>query len=129
MRSIRKNSELRVLVYRAGALANLGHNHVMVNHGVTGAVQVGATLDASSFTLQVPVEAFVVDEAEARREEGSDFEGDIAEEAKAGTRLHMLSAALLDAAEVSDDHRQEGVTLERHARRIERRFDHQRRGT
>jgi hypothetical protein len=94
-----QNSELRVLVYRAGPLANLGHNHVMVNHGVTGAVQVGATLEASSFTLQVPVEAFVVDDPRARREEGSDFEGDIAEDAKAGTRLHMLGAGQLDAAE------------------------------
>jgi hypothetical protein len=94
-----QNSELRVLVYRAGPLANLGHNHVMVNHGVTGVVQVGATLGASSFTLQVPVEGFVVDEPQARREEGSDFEGDIEEDAKAGTRLHMLSAVQLNAAE------------------------------
>jgi YceI-like domain len=94
-----QNSELRVLVYRAGPLANLGHNHVMVNHGVTGAVQVGATLDTSSFSLQVPVDAFVVDEPRARREEGSDFEGEIAEDAKAGTRLHMLSAGQLNAAE------------------------------
>src|ERR1700722_2579847 len=94
-----QNSELRVLVYRGGALANLGHNHVMVNHGVTGVVQVGATLDTSSLTLQVPVEGFVIDEPQARREEGSDFEGDIAEDAKAGTRLHMLSAGQLDAAE------------------------------
>jgi hypothetical protein len=94
-----QNSELRVLVYRGGALANLGHNHVMVNHGVTGVVQVGATLDTSSFTLQMAVEGFVIDEPQARREEGSDFEGDIAEDAKAGTRLHMLSAGQLNAAE------------------------------
>jgi hypothetical protein len=94
-----QNSELRVLVYRAGALANLGHNHVLVNHGVTGVVQVGATLGASSFTLQVPVDGFVVDDPQARREEGGDFEGDIAEDAKAGTRLHMLGAGQLNAAE------------------------------
>ena len=31
-------SELRVLVYRAGPLASLGHNHVMVNRAVEGAV-------------------------------------------------------------------------------------------
>ena len=94
-----QNSELRVLVYRAGALANLGHNHVLVNHGVTGVVQVGATLGASSFALQVPVDSFVVDDPQARREEGGDFEGDIAEDAKAGTRLHMLGAGQLNAAE------------------------------
>jgi hypothetical protein len=94
-----QNSELRVLVYRAGPLANFGHNHVLVNRGVSGVVQVGATLAESSFSLQVPAEGFVVDDPRARREEGSDFEGDIGEDAKAGTGRHMLSAALLDAAE------------------------------
>jgi hypothetical protein len=94
-----QNSELRVLVYRAGALANLGHNHVMVNHAMTGVVQVGDGISASSFSLEVPVESFVVDDADARREEGVDFTGDIPEDAKAGTRHNMLSAAQLNAAE------------------------------
>src|ERR1700719_3424273 len=74
-----QNSELRVSVYRAGVLGNLGHNHVMVNHAVTGVVQVGDSISASSFSLKVPVESFVVDDADARREEGEDFPGDIPE--------------------------------------------------
>ena len=94
-----QNSELRILVYRAGPLANLGHNHVMVNRGVTGLVQVGSSISSSSFSLKVPVESFVVDDAEARREEGSDFPGDIPPDAKSGTRRNMLSAAVLNAAE------------------------------
>ena len=94
-----QNSELRILVYRAGPLANLGHNHVMVNHAVTGLVQVGSGISESSFSLSVPVEGFVVDDADARREEGDDFPGDIPEDAKSGTRRNMLSAALLNAAE------------------------------
>ena len=94
-----QNSELRVLVYRAGALGNLGHNHVLVNHAVSGVVQVGDSISASSFSLQVPVEGFVVDDADARREEGGDFTSDIPEDAKAGTRRNMLSAALLNADE------------------------------
>jgi polyisoprenoid-binding protein YceI len=105
-----QNSELRVLVYRAGALANLGHNHVMVNHAVTGVVQVGGSIPESSFSLEVPVESFVVDDADARRDEGDDFTGDIPEDAKAGTRRNMLSAALLDAAEFPEI-RVAGVTL------------------
>ena len=92
-------SELRVLVYRAGPLANLGHNHVMVSHAVTGRVQVGSDIATSSFSLKVPVESFAVDEREARSEEGGDFPGDIPEDAKAGTRHNMLSAAVLNAAE------------------------------
>jgi YceI-like domain len=94
-----QNSELRVLVYRAGPLANLGHNHVMVSRAVTGLVQLGSNISASSFSLKVPVESFVVDDTEARREEGSDFPGDIPPDAKSGTRRNMLGAAVLNAAE------------------------------
>ena len=93
------NSELRILVYRAGALANLGHNHVMVNHDLIGSVQIADSISASSFALTVPAEGFVVDDAQARHEEGEDFPGDIPLEAKAGTRRNMLSAAVLNAAE------------------------------
>jgi polyisoprenoid-binding protein YceI len=93
------NSELRILVYRAGPLANLGHNHVIVSRAVTGLVRVGGSISASSFLLQVPLESLVVDESEARREEGSDFPGDVPEDAKSGTRRNMLSATMLNAAE------------------------------
>jgi polyisoprenoid-binding protein YceI len=92
-------SELKVLVYRAGPLANLGHNHVMVSHSVMGQVQIGGSISASSFSLEVPVESLVVDDSEARREEGGDFPGDIPEDAKSGTRRNMLSSAVLNAAE------------------------------
>jgi hypothetical protein len=80
-------------------LANLGHNHVVVNRGVTGLVQVGSSISSSSFSLKVPVESFMVDDPEARREEGSDFPGDIPPDAISGTRRNMLGAAVLNAAE------------------------------
>jgi polyisoprenoid-binding protein YceI len=95
-------SELRLLVYRAGPLANLGHNHVMVNRAMTGLVQIGADVSASSFSLRVPADSFAIDDAQARREEGSDFPGDIPEDAKAGTRRNMLSSAVLNAAEYAE---------------------------
>jgi hypothetical protein len=97
-----EGSELRLLVYRAGPLANLGHNHVMVNRAVTGVVQIGADASASSFSLRVAADSFVIDDAQARREEGSDFPGDIPEDAKAGTRRNMLSSAVLNAGEYPD---------------------------
>jgi hypothetical protein len=90
-------SELRILVYRAGPLARLGHNHVMVNRAISGAVSVADAAGESEFWLNVPVAGFVVDDAEARREEGADFAGDIPDDAKSGTLHNMLSAALLDA--------------------------------
>jgi polyisoprenoid-binding protein YceI len=97
-----KASELRLLVYRAGPLANLGHNHVMVNRAVTGLVQIGADVSASSFSLHVPADSFVIDDAQARREEGGDFPGDIPADAKAGTRRNMLSSAVLNAGEYAE---------------------------
>jgi hypothetical protein len=92
-------SELRILVYRAGPLARFGHNHVMVNRAISGAVGLADAAGESEFWLNVPVAGFVVDDAEARREEGADFSGDIPDDAKSGTLHNMLSAALLDAEE------------------------------
>ena len=93
-----RQSELRVLVYRAGSLAHLGHNHVMINHALSGQVVVATGLPASSITLTVPVEKFDIDDAQARREEGADFPGEIPDEHKAGTLHNMLSATQLNAA-------------------------------
>ena len=95
-------SELTLLVYRAGPLANLGHNHVMVNRAVTGVVQIGAGVSASSFSLSMRADGFAVDDAQSRQEEGVDFPGEIPEDAKAGTRRNMLSGAVLNAAEFPD---------------------------
>jgi hypothetical protein len=96
------SSELRLLVYRAGALSNLGHNHVMVNRAVTGRVQIGGSVSASSFSLKAAVNDFLVDDAQSRGEEGGDFPADIPEDAKAGTRRNMLSGAVLNASEFPD---------------------------
>lgn len=93
------DSELRLLVYRAGPLRNLGHNHVMVNRALTGHVQIGADVSASSFSLHLRADAFLIDDAQSRQEEGGEFTGDVPEDAKAGTRRNMLSGAVLDAAE------------------------------
>jgi len=92
-------SELRILVYRAGPLASLGHNHVIVNRAVSGSVQIGASLPASSISISVPVKDFIVDETQSRSEEGGDFPGDIPEDARSGTYHNMLSATQLNAAQ------------------------------
>ena len=90
-------SELRVLVYRAGPLAHFGHNHVVVNRALRGEVKIADA--ASGFWLSVPAAAFVVDDASARREEGSGFDTEVPDDAKAGTLQNMLGAAVLNAAE------------------------------
>jgi hypothetical protein len=90
-------SELRILVYRAGPLARFGHNHVMVNRSLRGTVDLAEPLAASAFRVEVPVASFVVDDAQARREEGSDFAAEVPDDAKSGTLHNMLSEALLNA--------------------------------
>ena len=50
-----KQSELRVLVYRAGPLARFGHNHVIVNHAIRGVVSVAEGAGESVFRLNLPV--------------------------------------------------------------------------
>jgi hypothetical protein len=92
-------SELRVLVYRAGAMAKFGHNHVIANRMLAGEVDFAGTAAESSFALTIPVAGFVVDDEQLRRQEGPDFPGEIPADAKEGTLRNMLSPALLDAAE------------------------------
>jgi len=90
-------SELRILVYRAGPLARLGHNHVVVNRSLQGMAKLAG--GKSGFWMNVPAKGFVVDDALARREEGADFTADVPDDAKSGTLEHMLSAAVLDAGD------------------------------
>jgi hypothetical protein len=94
------SSELRLLVYKAGTLARLGHNHVILNRQLGG--WVGITASQASFYLQIPTSGFVVDDAGARAAEGPDFASEVPDDAKAGTLNNMLSAALLDADRFPD---------------------------
>jgi hypothetical protein len=90
-------SELKLLVYRAGPLAHLGHNHVIVSRAMSGWVDVPTAYSAASFYLALPVAEFAVDEPQERNAEGADFSTQVSDDARAGTRHNMLSAALLDA--------------------------------
>jgi YceI-like domain len=90
-------SQLRILVYRAGPLARLGHNHVIINRSVQGIANLADSNGVSTFRLTIPVSDFVVDDGQARSEEGPDFEGQVSDEAKSGTLHNMLGASLLDA--------------------------------
>jgi len=96
-------SLLLILVYRAGALASAGHNHVIASHDLTGTLYVPPELTRGSFELHVPVATLTVDEAALRAQQpGSDFPPDVSEGAKEGTRRNMLGTALLDAAQYPD---------------------------
>jgi hypothetical protein len=91
-------SELRVLVYRAGPMASLGHNHVISCHSLQGWATFGGDASSAAFALSIPVTAFVIDDPTLRTQEGSDFAEDVTDEARAGTLHNMLGPAVLNAA-------------------------------
>jgi polyisoprenoid-binding protein YceI len=93
-------SLLTVLVYRAGALAAAGHNHVIATHTLAGTIYLPGEVRAASFEVRVAVDALTVDEPELRAQQpGGDFPPDVSDSARAGTRRNMLGPALLDAAD------------------------------
>lgn len=100
---ISAESRLTVLVYRAGALAMLGHNHVVSCRCVSGTVYLPSDPLRAGFDLRVSVKGFTVDDPQARAAEHStDFPPGVARSAGEATRHNMLSAALLNAASYPD---------------------------
>ena len=91
-------SELRLLVFRAGTLARLGHDHVIESHALSGWIDPRAVGARQLVDLVIPVDTLEIDPDAARAEEGPAFAEPITAEAKAGTRHNMLGEALLDAA-------------------------------
>lgn len=92
-----ETSEIRMLVYRAGPLARVGHNHVITGR-VRGEIRAGERAADSGFRLEIPVESFVVDPPAARAEEGEEFAASVSDEARQATRENMLGRDLLDAS-------------------------------
>ena len=91
------HSELRVLVYRGGPLADFGHNHVILDRALAGWIRFGTSIPDSSFYLRLAPAGFLVDEPQARAQAGPDFADEVADDARSGTRHNMLSPAQLDA--------------------------------
>jgi polyisoprenoid-binding protein YceI len=90
-------SELRILAYRDGPLAKLGHNHVISTSDIDGRVAWTEDIARGYVEMRMPVESFEIDRPELRAEEGEEFPGEIPEQDIAGTRANMLGEKLLDA--------------------------------
>ncbi|HEU5137195.1 MAG TPA: YceI family protein [Steroidobacteraceae bacterium] len=93
---IAEESLLQILVYRGGAMARLGHNHVIASHHMSGSVYVADDLLQSRFDISVPVNELTIDEPAMREQAGADFPPGVPQSARDGTRRNMLSDALLD---------------------------------
>jgi len=101
-RVVSAESEVRVLVYREGPMARLGHNHVLSSQSLQGDVLVGGKGQEPRVSLVLPVASFSVDDPKLREEEGEDFPGPVEDSAIAGTRKNLLSEALLDGAHFAE---------------------------
>jgi polyisoprenoid-binding protein YceI len=92
---VAEESLLQILVYRGGAMARLGHNHVIASHQLSGSVFVADPLQ-TRFDIDVPVNELTIDEPAMREMAGPDFPPGVPQSARDGTRKNMLSEALLD---------------------------------
>ena len=91
-----ENSDIRLLIYRTGALARLGHNHVISVGELQGTVYVHPNLVESSMEIEIAVDQLIVDDSALRKEEGEEFSSDPSESAINGTRDNMLGEQVLD---------------------------------
>jgi hypothetical protein len=90
-------SDLHWLVYKAGTLSRLGHNHTIAAGDLGGSVTVSAgTLSASRFELEFSVAKLVVDDPLLRGTLGADFASVPTADDIAGTTKNMLSDRVLD---------------------------------
>ncbi len=91
-------SEIRILAYRDGPLASLGHNHVISTTDIDGMLALASPVSRSTVRLAFPVQSLEVDIPAQRAEEGADFATKLDQAAIDGTRSNMLGDKLLDAA-------------------------------
>lgn len=93
-----EESLLQILVYRGGAMARLGHNHVIASRKLGGKVYDTGDANQARFDIRFPVNELTVDEPALREEAGPDFPASVPQSARDGTRKNLLSPALLDGA-------------------------------
>lgn len=91
-------TEVRILTFRAGPLARLGHSHVLLSRDVRGRVVLAEDAGATTFELEMPAATLAIDEPAARAEEGAEFESVPTAADVAGTRRNLLGPPVLDAA-------------------------------
>lgn len=92
-----ERSAILLQVYRDGALARFGHNHVIAVTQLRGTIFREANIAQSDVELSFPAAGLLVDSADDRAQAGPDFPGVLPPETIAGTRQHMLGPQLLAA--------------------------------
>jgi hypothetical protein len=93
------DSRIELRLDRAGPLARLGHRHVIITNAVHGTANFDLADPANAhFTAAFRVDTLQIDPPAERAAAGEGFNTVLDAAAIAGTREHMLSPVLLDAA-------------------------------
>ena len=98
-----EESLLQILVYRGGAMARLGHNHVIASHQLSGVVYLTDDPLATRFDIQLPVNELTVDEPALREAAGADFPPGVPQSARDGTRDQPAVRGAARWVELPDD--------------------------
>jgi len=93
-----ESSRIWLQLQADGALARLGHTHVIVAQQLRGDIWLHPQPERSALQLAIPVDALLVDDPRERAAAGAAFAEPLDAEARAGTREHMLGESQLDAA-------------------------------
>ena len=92
------DSKLRIYVYRSGAAAQLGHNHVLSASKFEGYVSLPSEKTAEAqFEIRLALNDLVVDDPAVRLETGGNFSGSRTPSDIEGTRANMLGDRGFDA--------------------------------
>jgi hypothetical protein len=93
-------SQVTIYVFRGGAAAKYGHNHVLAAPQLEGQVRVGESLRDARFSLRFRLDQLQVDDAALRRRTGGSFAGERSAADIDGTQRNMLKG--FDAAQGAD---------------------------
>ncbi len=91
-------SQIWLLLGADGPMSKVGHTHVITTHGLEGNIWLHPQPDHSGCEFDLPVASFVVDDPKERAAAGNEYAEPLDDEARAGTREHMLGERQLDAA-------------------------------
>ena len=87
----------RILVFRGGTAARLGHNHVLAIADMKGFVQVPqGKPEEGRFALSFRLDGLRVDPAALRQELGANWASEVSADAAAGTQANMLRSLEAD---------------------------------
>ena len=88
---------MQFYLHADGPLSSVGHTHVISAHALAGTIWLQSPPGQSSCEIELPVANLVVDDPRERAAAGGEFAEPLDDDARNGTRDHMLGERQLDA--------------------------------